>query len=97
VSSGRGLRVDATLAEVRGAPGAVNHPDRAGLLLAPVLAAAMPIMTTAAWSAFVTGLGGALALMIPWVEARVPDFSWLRVSSVPVPRDRGAEPGGSRP
>jgi hypothetical protein len=54
-------------------------------------------MTADAWSALVTGFGGVLALMIFWVDARLPGFSGLSVSSVPAPRDRGTGTGENRP
>jgi hypothetical protein len=50
---------------------------------------------TAAWSALVTGVGGALALALFWVDAKVPGRS-----RVPVPvravEDRGAGTGAAR-
>jgi|GEM_PF-5795596 hypothetical protein len=62
-----------------------------------MLAGTGPFMTADAWSALVTGFGGVLALMIFWVDARLPGFSGLSVSSVPAPRDRGTGTGENRP
>jgi hypothetical protein len=58
---------------------------------------AEPLMTADAWSELVTGVGGALAVMIFWVDARLPGFSGSSVSSVPAPRDRGTGTGEHRP
>ena len=53
-------------------------------------------MTAAAWTAFVTGLGGALALALLWVDARVPGFSALPVTAR-ADGDRGAGTDEAKP
>jgi hypothetical protein len=53
-------------------------------------------MTAAAWSALVTGLGGALALALFWIDAKVPGFSELPVT-VRAVGDRGAGTDATTP
>jgi hypothetical protein len=54
-------------------------------------------MTAAEFSALLTLGLGAAALMIVWVDAKVPGFSGLRFAPVPKPRRRGSEGNEHRP
>jgi len=54
-------------------------------------------MTVVELSALLTLGLGAAALMIVWVNAKVPGFSRLRFAPVPAPRRRGSDGNEHRP